>query len=249
AWDRPTYAHIPLIHGPDGAKLSKRHGALGIEAYREMGYLPAGLRNYLVRLGWSHGDDELFSDAEAIAWFDLGGLNKAPARLDLEKLAHVNAHHLRSLTTGQLTDLLFAEISRSGSNPDEWPDLCDQIARLAPNLQERSKTTPELLENTKFLMQKRPLIIAPKMQKHLSEETRTLIKDLMEEFSRLREWDRDPLDDALAAFCSERDLKVGKIAPALRAALTGGLPAPSIADVLYGLGRDEALARLTDQAA
>jgi glutamyl-tRNA synthetase len=251
-WDVPVFAHVPLIHGPDGAKLSKRHGALGIEAYRAMGYLPAGLRNYLVRLGWSHGDDEIFSTAQAVEWFDIDDINKAPGRLDFAKLADVNGHYIRQASEGELLrrlqDLLphldngsetAAKFERAG-----W----DKLAAALPTLKERAKTLLDLIEGSAYLTAQRPLALDDKAAKVLDAEARGTLKNLLPRLEAAAEWAVPALEGAVRAFTEETGLKLGKVAQPLRAALTGRTVSPPVFDVMAVLGREEALARIRDQA-
>lgn len=245
-WVRPVFAHIPLIHGPDGKKLSKRHGALGAEAYREMGYLPEGLRNYLARLGWSHGDQELFNDAELIAAFGLEGLNKAPARLDFDKLAYVNHHHMRLAANERLQELLTARLQGQ-------PGLVDgAIAhlRLTPAmdmLKERSKTLAEMETQAYFLLRQRPFDVDDAARKNLSPEALERLSRLRDVLAAHTDWSADALGDVLKAFAESEAVGFGKVGQPLRAALTGGAPAPDMGLVLALLGREETLARLDDQ--
>jgi glutamyl-tRNA synthetase len=251
-WDVPVFAHVPLIHGPDGAKLSKRHGALGIEAYRAMGYLPAGLRNYLVRLGWSHGDDEIFSTGQAVEWFDIDDINKAPGRLDFAKLADVNGHYIRQASEGELLrrlqDLLphldngaeiAAKFERAG-----W----DKLAAALPTLKERAKTLLDLIEGSAYLTARRPLALDDKAAKVLDAEARGTLKNLLPRLEAAAEWAVPALEGAVRAFTEETGLKLGKVAQPLRAALTGRTVSPPVFDVMAVLGREEALARIRDQA-
>jgi glutamyl-tRNA synthetase len=251
-WDVPVFAHVPLIHGPDGAKLSKRHGALGIEAYRAMGYLPAGLRNYLVRLGWSHGDDEIFSTEQAVAWFDIDDVNKAPARLDLAKLADVNGHHIRQASDAELMrrlkDLLVhldngAAIA-AGFERVGW----DRLAAALPTLKERAKTLLDLIDGAAYLTAERPLALDDKAAKLLDAEARTTLSRLLPRLEAA-EWAIPALEGAVRSFTEETGLKLGKVAQPLRAALTGRTVSPPVFDVMAVLGREEALARIRDQAA
>ena len=250
-WQRPVFAHVPLIHGPDGAKLSKRHGALGVEAYRAMGYLPEALCNYLARLGWSHGDDEIFSMEQAIEWFDLSGIGRAPARFDFAKLANLNGHYIR----GASDEVLIAHIRRGlgefeskaelpkNLSKEEW----DKLRRAMPGLKERAKTLVELLENARYLFAKRPLRLEAKAQKLLNEEARALLRALLKELETLEEWNAASLERCIKAFAEEKGLKLGKVAQPLRAALTGRTISPGIFDVLEVLGREESLARIRDR--
>ncbi len=249
-WDIPSFSHVPLIHGPDGAKLSKRHGALGIAAYRDMGYLPAAMRNYLVRLGWSHGDDEIFSTEQMIEWFDLPDIGKSAARFDFKKLADLNGHYIRSSSDAELV----AHIKVLLPHIDGGPELmsahgADNWARLTaamPGLKERAKTLLELIDNAAFITVTRPLNFDEKARKQLGDDARQMIGELATAFDAVKEWDAETLESAVRDFATARDLKLGKIAQPLRAALTGRAVSPPIFDVMAVLGREETMLRLRD---
>jgi glutamyl-tRNA synthetase len=251
-WDVPVFAHVPLIHGPDGAKLSKRHGSPAVETYRAMGYLPAGLRNYLARLGWSHGDDEIFSTAQMIEWFDIDDINKAPGRLDFAKLADVNAHYIRQATP----DELLARIKDYLIDAEEGPDLTariesvgwDKLAAALPSLKERAKTLKELVDGAGYLLARRPLALDDKAARLLDTEARANLAKLLGQFEAVPDWTATALDAVAREFTEKSGMKLGKIAQPLRAALTGSAVSPPVFDVMAVLGRDEALARLRDQA-
>ncbi|MEX6507620.1 glutamate--tRNA ligase [Jiella sp. M17.18] len=252
-WDVPVMAHIPLIHGPDGAKLSKRHGALGVEAYRAMGYLPVALRNYLVRLGWSHGDDEIISTEDMIAWFDITDVNKGAARFDFAKLEAVNGHWLRSIEDAVLVDMLMAErdVLPNGdilkSRPGET--VRELLTAAMPGLKERAKTLVELTESCRYLFADRPLPIEEKAEEILAGGGRAVVAALLPRFESAHDWSAGALEDLVRAYAEEAGLKLGKVAQPLRAALTGRTTSPGVFDVLAVLGRAESLARLRDQAA
>jgi glutamyl-tRNA synthetase len=244
-WDIPQMAHVPMIHGPDGAKLSKRHGALSTLAYREMGYLPEAMRAYLLRIGWSHGDQEIFTDEEAIDAFDISGINRAPGRLDLDKLGQVNAHFMRLADDDRLFDLLKPYWEAEGSIGE-----AEQRLRTAlPHMKDRGTTLPELAQSFAFLLAKRPLELNKKARKAVSGEALDRLRGLRDELQRLPEWTADQISVTITSYCTAQDLSMGQIGQPLRAALTGGLPAPDIAPVLEWLGRDEALGRIDDQLA
>jgi glutamyl-tRNA synthetase len=243
-WSRPVFAHIPLIHGPDGAKLSKRHGAQAVHEYAELGYLPEAMRNYLARLGWSHGDDELFSDAQAEAWFDLSGVGKAPARLDFDKLAHVNGYWMRLADDDRLAKLT-SEVRRAKGKPQTDLDHA-RLSRAIPFLKDRAKTTIELAEQAAFVLLPRPLELGAKGRALLSGESGERIERLRERLGLLPAWEVQELDAELKRFAEAEAVGFGKIGPAVRAALTGGCPSPDIARTLAALGREEALGRLDD---
>lgn len=247
-WQVPVFAHIPLIHGSDSAKLSKRHGALGVEAYKEMGYLPEGLTNYLLKLGWSHGDDEIIPRENAIEWFDLDGINKAPARLDFDKLGHVNAHYLKKTDDSELAKLTSALLRSEGR---EISDNIEQaICNLMPDLKDRAQTLNDLAEKSTFLAAKRPLNIDEKAMKLLKKDgARELLTGLHLKLSTLTSWTVEDVEEAMRAYAEEQGVGFGKVAQPLRGALTGTTNAPGIFEVLWALGKDEALGRIEDQMA
>ena len=242
-WDSPHFAHIPLIHGPDGAKLSKRHGALGVEAYRDMGYLPEALRNYLLRLGWSHGDDEIISTAQAIDWFDLDAVGRSAARFDFDKLANLNGHYIReadpSALAEQVTSLLEARLGRS---LDETARA--RLVKGLPGLQPRAKTLVELADNAAFYVAELPLGLTHKAAKLLSDEALALLAELKPSLAALEPWEETGIEAAVRGFAELREAKLGQVAQPLRAALTGSHASPSLFEVMAVLGRDETLARL-----
>lgn len=252
-WDVPIMAHIPLIHGPDGAKLSKRHGALGVEAYREMGYLPQGLRNYLSRLGWSHGDDEIMSLEDMIAWFDIADVNKGAARFDFAKLEAVNGHWMRAADDTELVDRLMVERDHLPNGAILKAKDDETVRRLLteamPGLKERAKTLVELAESAAYLFAERPLAVEEKAEAILSGGGREIVAGLLPRLSAAQEWSAASLESIVRTYAEENELKLGKAAQPLRAALTGRTTSPGVFDVLAVLGRDEALARLKDQAA
>lgn len=242
-WDIPSFAHIPLIHGPDGAKLSKRHGALGIEAYRDMGYLPEGLKNYLLRLGWSHGDDEFISEAQAIEWFNLDGVNKGAARMDYEKLGHINALHIRQAEPERLNKLVVDTLEKEKSLSE------DQKARIKlalGGLSERGQTIPDIAAAAEFLLIERPIDISGKARKKLKPDSLNYLRELRKNLHNLEDWKPDTISDLISEFCDTNELSMGQVGPPLRSALTGGLPAPDINLILFWLGKDEVLGRIDD---
>jgi glutamyl-tRNA synthetase len=245
-WDAPAYAHIPLIHGPDGAKLSKRHGALAVQGYRDMGYLPEALGNYLMRLGWSHGDDEIMTREEAAAVFDVAKIGKAPSRLDFAKLDSVNAHYMKQAEDGRLLALLWEHIAAH----HDWVVSAAaraRVERAVGALKTRAKTIAELAEQARFLIRERPLELDDAARALLSEEARALLSRLHAQLSAAPDWSAPALAAALKTFATNEGIGLGKIGPALRAALAGGAPAPDLGLTLDFLGREESLARLSDQ--
>ncbi len=245
-WDVPVWAHIPLIHGPDGKKLSKRHGALGVEEYRAMGYPAAGMRNYLARLGWSHGDDEFFTDAQAQEWFDLSGIGKSPARFDFKKLENLCGQHIAASDDAALLHDLVDFRAVTGQAP-----LSDAKAAMFEEgmycLKERAKTFPELLDKAEFILANRPITPDEKSAKMLDDVSRGILKELTPQLQNAR-WSRDDLEAAANRFAEDHDMKFGKLAGPLRAALAGRSATPSVFDMMLVLGREETIARLTDAA-
>ncbi len=242
-WQPPVFAHIPLIHGPDGAKLSKRHGALGVEAYRDMGYLPEALRNYLARLGWSHGDDEIFSTEQAIAWFDLDAIGRAPARLDFDKMAHVNSHYLRTADPAHLAGLTTPHLTAELGALDAAATA--RVVAAIPALADRAKTVNDLAAAAEPYARTVPLPFTEKAANLLTADARDLLSRLAAIFAQLPDWHADGLDAAVRAFAETEQLKLGAVAQPLRAALTGTTVSPGIFEVLVILGRDETLSRMS----
>jgi glutamyl-tRNA synthetase len=251
SWDVPVFAHVPLIHGPDGAKLSKRHGALGIEAYRAMGFLPAGLRNYLVRLGWSHGDAEIFSTEQAIAWFDIDDINKSPARLDFAKLADVNAHYIRQASEDELIRRLkdvLPELENGAQIAARIEEVgWTKLAKALPTLKGRAKTLKELVGGAGYVIAARPLKMDGKAARILDEEGRARLAEFLNQLAGAPDWEASELEAMVRAYADRSGQKLGTIAQPLRAALTGSTVSPPVFDVMDVLGRDETLARLRDQ--
>src|SRR4051812_17259177 len=250
-WNVPVMAHIPLIHGPDGSKLSKRHGALGVEAYRGMGYLPVAMRNYLVRLGWSHGDQEIFSTEELIAAFDLAQVGRSPARFDFAKLESLNGHYIRHSEDRSLVAMLEGVLDYVPGRSDIKLKLNAttraQLLTAMPSLKERAKTLIELIDGAYFIFADRPLEIEPKAAALLTPENRELISRVRQALEAVEPWTAETTEAALRAFAEANQLKLGAVAQPLRAALTGRSTSPGIFDVLTVLGKAECLARLADQ--
>ena len=252
-WTIPNMSHIPLIHGPDGSKLSKRHGALGVDAYRSMGYLPAALRNYLVRLGWSHGDQEIFSTEEMIAAFDLSGVGRSAARFDFAKLENLNGHYIRQSDDQSLVNMFEGVLEYVPNGPDLKAKLNGttraQLLQAMPSLKERAKTLIELIDSAYYIFADRPLEIEPKAAALLTAENRELVARLRVALAAVTDWTAETTEAALRAFADQNGLKLGAVAQPLRAALTGRTTSPGIFDVLAVLGRQESLVRLDDQIA
>ncbi|WP_340109172.1 glutamate--tRNA ligase [Pikeienuella sp. HZG-20] len=246
-WTPPVFAHIPLIHGPDGAKLSKRHGALGVDAYREMGYLPEAMRNYLARLGWAHGDEEFFTTEQAIEWFDLSGVGRSAARFDIAKLENLNGRHMRAADDDSLTAATLELAARLGRAVED-PARAAMLRAAMPGLKERAKTLVELLDSAYYILADRPLDLDEKARKLLDEDARRRLTRLTERLRNVSAWTVEALEVQVRAFVDDESLKLGKIAQPVRAALTGRATSPGVFDVLVTLGKDESLARLSDQA-
>jgi glutamyl-tRNA synthetase len=241
-WPVPTYAHIPLIHGPDGAKLSKRHGALGVDAYRdELGILPEALLNYLLRLGWGHGDSEIISRDEAVAWFDLDHVGKSPSRFDMKKLENLNGHYIREADDARLAGLVADH--RGGLDAGQKALL----VKAMPELKARAKDIHELTENAAFLFAERPLEISPAAAALLDADARALLAEVHAKLSELAEWNHDSTEAVVRVVAEIAEVKLGKLAQPLRAALTGQTTSPGIFDVLALLGQGESLNRIADQ--
>lgn len=242
---KPAFAHIPLIHGPDGAKLSKRHGAQAVGDYATLGYLPETLRNYLARLGWSHGDDEIFSDQEAIAWFDIADVNKGASRLDWDKLGHINAHYLKSAHASRVADLVLKALAARGTVLDA--PIVARLRQAVPLLQDRGKTVLELVDQMAFVIAQRPLVLDDKATKSLTGDTVARLSRLRDRLRVAPVWTAPELEALLKDFAEQEEIGFGKFGPALRAILTGGLPAPDLGKTMAALNRDESLTRMDDK--
>jgi glutamyl-tRNA synthetase len=242
-WPEPIYGHLPLIHGPDGAKLSKRHGALSVEAYRDMGYLPETMRNYLLRLGWSHGDDEIISTEQAIAWFNLENIGRSPARLDFKKLDNLNAHYIRQSDNRVLADEVASLLSRA-EPPRVLTDKAKaQLIAAMPGLKERAKTLVELAHSAEFLFSDGKRELDAQAEKLLTPEARGLLSELVTVFADT-DWQGTVLEEKTRAFADAKAIKLGQAAQPIRAALTGKTSSPPVFAMLEVLGREESLARL-----
>ena len=243
-WPLPVFAHLPLILGADGAKLSKRHGAQAVGEFREMGYLPEALRNYLARLGWGHGDAEIFSDAQAIAWFDLKDVVKSPARLDWAKLNHINQHYIQIADDARLTALVTQ--AHTGRGVVLHDGARGRLGAAVPLVKDGAQTILQLADLTAFAVLERPIAIDPVAAKRLDPEAVARLGRLALVLERTQDWSIDPLNVALRAFAEAEGVGMGKFGPALRAALSGGVTAPDLASLLTALGREESLGRLQD---
>ena len=245
-WDVPVFAHIPLIHGEDGKKLSKRHGALGVEDYQKMGYPAAAIRNYLTRLGWSHGDDEFFTDAQAVEWFDLGGIGKAPARLDLKKLDHLTAQHFTAMDDAAVLHELDAFLAATGAEPLTQRQR-PLVQASMPQLKDKARSFGQILERAHFVLTERPIEPDQKSAKALDPVSRSILEELTPHLQNAS-WKRERLEAIVTELAAQHGLGLGKIAQPLRAALAGRTVSPSVFDMMVVLGRDESLARIQDAA-
>ncbi|MEM7056227.1 MAG: glutamate--tRNA ligase [Pseudomonadota bacterium] len=244
-WDRPVFAHVPLIHGPDGAKMSKRHGATSVTEYRDMGYLPAAMRNYLARLGWSHGDEEFFTDDQAIEWFGLEAIGKSAARFDFKKLENLNGQHIRAAADSELVDAMEGHFAAQ-----QIPSMTDEkraaLLTAMPGLKERAKTVTELVDLSYYILAERPLEFDEKASNLINSEAVEMLLRLTERLRNASDWATGTTEEIVRTFAEAEGLKLGKVAQPLRAALTGRAVSPGVFDVLQTLGRDETLARLDD---
>jgi len=251
-WNVPVMAHIPLIHGPDGSKLSKRHGALGADAYRAMGYLPAALRNYLVRLGWSHGDQEIFSTEEMIAAFDLPQIGRSPARFDIAKLENLDGHYIRQSADADLLDAIEKLLpylpDGAGIAAKLTPRLKEQWLAAMPSLKERAKSLLDLIAGAHFLLADRPIPLDEKATAMLTPDAKGLLTEIRAELTAVEPWTPEATEQAVRNFAEKRGAKLGAVAQPLRAALTGRTTSPGIFEVLTVLGKAESLARVADRA-
>jgi glutamyl-tRNA synthetase len=251
-WTVPVMSHIPLIHGPDGSKLSKRHGALGVDAYRAMGYLPAAMRNYLVRLGWSYGDQEIFSTEEMIAAFDLPQIGRSPARFDFAKLESLNGHYMRTSPDRELLaaiDGLLPHLPNGAEIAGKLtPAVREQVLAAMPELKERAKTLIDLIDAASFIWAARPLALDDKATALLTPDARTVLAEIIPELEAVEPWTAEATEQAVRGYAERKGAKLGAVAQPLRAALTGRTTSPGIFNVLVVLGRQESMARLRDQA-
>jgi glutamyl-tRNA synthetase len=250
-WAVPTMAHIPLIHGPDGSKLSKRHGALGVDAYRALGYLPDAMRNYLVRLGWSHGDQEIFSTQDMIAAFDLPQVGRSPARFDFAKLESLNGHYIRQSPDADLLAQIERLLPHLAGGTDLaaklTPEMRKKLLAAMAGLKERAKTLVELVEGARFIVADRPIVLEEKAASLLTSEAVALLRELIGDLDAVEPWTAETTEQAIRAFSDRKAVKLGSVAQPLRAALTGRTTSPPIFEVLAVLGKDESLGRLYDR--
>jgi glutamyl-tRNA synthetase len=244
-WTLPQFAHIPLIHGADGAKLSKRHGAVGVEAYRDMGYLPEAMRNYLLRLGWAHGDDETIDTTQAIAWFDLDAVGRSASRFDTAKLDNLNGHYMRAADNERLVALILPRIEAAlGYAVDATGK--GRLLRGMNGLKQRARTLVELADSAMIYVRMRPLALDQKAQAVLTPEARSTLSYSVDILTKLTEWSAPALEQTDRTIAEQRGLKLGQVAQPKRAALTGSTTSPPIYEVMEVLGREETLARLRD---
>lgn len=242
-WKAPSFSHIPLIHGPDGTKLSKRHGALGAESYRDMGYLPEAMKNYLLRLGWSHGDDEIIPTEQAIEWFTLKNIGKSPSRFDTDKLNSINAHYIKQCNETRLYDLSMPFLQKAMTGTLS-PEGLARFKKALPLLKERTKTLIDLADLSTFLLYDNDIEISEKAQSALTPEATTQFKDIITLFESMSHWDAGTLETSLKSFAETKELKIGKIMPSLRAAACGIMEAPPLFQTLEILGQKIVIARL-----
>jgi glutamyl-tRNA synthetase len=243
-WTIPEFAHVPLIHGPDGTKMSKRHGAVGIDAYRNLGYLPEAVRNYLMRLGWSHGDDEIISTEQAIQWFDLDAVGRAPARFDFAKLDNLSGHYIRIAADERLSDLVAQRLEKALGQPLSGSHRA-RLLRAMPELKRRPKTLADLAANALFLVKPRPIRADEQASKLLTSETRRRLAALLQLLDRTA-WQGVALEACIREFATEHRINLASVAQPLRAALTGSTASPGIFEVMEVLGREETLGRIAD---
>ncbi len=247
-WATPVFAHIPLIHGPDGKKLSKRHGALGVEGYEEMGFLPEAMRNYLLRLGWSHGDDEIITTQQAIEWFTLDNVGRSPARFDFDKLDNLNNHYIREADTNRLLSILQSALENNVGHALTETEA-SRIIRAMPALTERANRLPELVESASLFCNTRPLDLTENAAKQLTEETLPVIAGVANELEALTDWNGSVIKAAIMAFAEAEALKLGKVMQPIRAAVTGGKQSGDLVETLEILGQSETIGRLRDRVA
>jgi len=245
-WNMPIYAHIPLIHGSDGKKLSKRHGALGVDAYADMGYLPAAMRNYLLRLGWSHGDDEIITTEQAIEWFCLENVGRGPARFDFDKLDSLNAHYLRQMNPDNLLPLIENELENTIETKISETER-NRILRALPSIVERAKRLPDIVEAARLYCSATSIPLTDKAAGMLTGKG-SMLRAVAEELEAVTDWSSAVIKAAIMSLAQARDLKMGEVMQPTRAAITRGAPSGDLVDLLEILGQKEVLSRLGDQA-
>ncbi|MGD9638936.1 MAG: glutamate--tRNA ligase [Alphaproteobacteria bacterium] len=250
-WDIPEFAHIPLIHGHDGAKLSKRHGALGAEKYQEFGFLPEALRNYLLKLGWGHGDDEIISTEQAIEWFTLEGIGRSPSRFDMVKLTNLNGHYMREAENSRLVKLVIPFIKKvlsdKGLSTDIRKDSEDLLLKGMNSLKERAKTLVDLAESSLFYVIPGTTPVFEEKAQKMIDDAKNILKDLVSDFSNVSNWQHEELENIARCYAEKNELKLGKVAQPIRAALTGSTVSPPIFEVMVVLGKEETLNRINDR--
>ncbi len=244
-WDHPEFCHIPLIHGPDGKKLSKRHDSVGASTYRKSGYLPEAIRNYLLKLGWSHGNDELISDKQAIEWFDVNGLGKSSARFDKDKLTSLNSHYIKEKNNSEILELLLPIIERNiGDKVDEIS--ISMILKGLDSLKDRSKTLVDLMEQSLVYVNKLPLNFNNKAEQILNNENKLMLRKITQYFADISDWTAPNIENQIKSYCDVNNLKLGQIAQPIRAAITGSTHSPPIFEVMAIFGRKEVTLRIKE---
>jgi len=244
-WERPTYAHLPLLHGSDGKKMSKRHGALGVGAYREFGFLPEAMNNYLLRLGWAHGDEEIISQEQAIEWFDIGDVGRSPAKFDLDKLTSLNSHYIRKTDNARLVTLIIP-ILKNKFQGKLAVGTYDRLVNGMTGLKERAKSIIELAENAEFYALCRPIPLNAKASKMLDESSIRVLKKIRQKLIETPDWSSTSLQVTLNKFSADANIKLKEITQPLRASLTGKTVSPGIFEVLVTLGKEQSLGRIDD---
>ena len=244
-WELPIFAHIPLLHGSDGAKLSKRHGALGVEAYRDMGFLPEAINNYLLRLGWSHGDEEIISQEQAIEWFDLDAVGKSASRFDMDKLSSLNSHYINEADNDRLVELILPDVLKM-LDGNVAVEAESRLKLGMDSLKDRAKNIQELAENAVFFATNRPVKITPKAAKHLDQNGLDILAKVRAELAEIDAWNHETVNQITRDLAKNEDVGLGKIAQPLRSALSGSHASPGIFEVMEILGKEESLARLDD---
>ncbi|HEX4827298.1 MAG TPA: glutamate--tRNA ligase family protein, partial [Xanthobacteraceae bacterium] len=246
-WEIPRFAHVPLIHGQDGAKLSKRHGALGVAEYQKMGILPEAMRNYLLRLGWGHGDVDIISTEEAIKLFDVSDIGRSPSRFDMAKLTNMNGHYIRASGDAELVAHIEPFIAEKLARALA-PAQRERLTCGMPGLKQRAKTLIELADAALFYCRERPIPLADKARALLDGAGREHLRALAQAFAAIADWTEAACEAAVRAYIESHTVKMGDVAQPLRAALTGQAQSPGLFEVMAALGREETLGRLADAA-